>query len=51
MKSPTGGKVRERVIAQNWCNSNTDSYSLDERRYGDVYMQRCAVAITNHLLK
>ena len=30
MKFPIGGKVRER-LAQNWCDSNTDSDSLDER--------------------
>lgn len=31
MKFPIGGKVRKR-IPQNWCNSNTNSYSLDGRR-------------------
>jgi hypothetical protein len=25
VKFPTGGKVRERFLRMNWCNSNTDS--------------------------
>ena len=34
MKFPTGGKVHELFLLKNnmnWCNSSTDSYSLDGR--------------------
>jgi len=44
VKFPTGGKVRERLRLQNWCDSNTDSivWMKEDEKCFLAFLRFCA---------